>query len=206
MFFMVGGVICILVGCLFFIPRFPFGPYTLYGNMTAEQRAAKIPFESLNTEVNMPVTVLGNQPKAPKWISAIKKFPDVRSCLVASEKSASEPDLRLINWDSISTQSDANVCLWRIFQSFGGHESIAIDRIRAWMKFHGKPTLWDPKRTKTGVKHLQMFWDLETNGAMYPTHTFSQILSRVFGHGARVNASWDKDGNLKEVSASVTTK
>jgi hypothetical protein len=126
------GILLALAVCFETIPRFPFGPFRLYANLTAEQRAAKIPYDHLSDEASEPflrgLDLIRNKP----LFAARKRFPHVRDCLIATERNAEAPDLRLIDWDLFADYEEAKVCLWRIFASLGTSE-----RIGEWMTFHG---------------------------------------------------------------------
>lgn len=130
------GLIAILLVCIYTIPRFPFGPYTLYGNLTDEQRTAIIPYETLTNEETHPFYVryerITNNPQLKK---AIRKYPHVRDCLVRSQADKQTPNLRLIDWHRLSGYTEGQVCLWRIFTSLESPE-----RVKDWMSFHGYET------------------------------------------------------------------
>jgi hypothetical protein len=132
------GILLALAVCFETIPRFPFGPFRLYANLTAEQRAAKIPYDHLSDEATDPH--FGGRPIIynPPLVAAIRRWPHVRDCLVASERNAEAPDLRLIDWDLFADYDEAMVCLWRIFASLGTSE-----RIGNWIAFHGY-NVWGP--------------------------------------------------------------
>jgi hypothetical protein len=125
------GILLALAVCFETIPRFPFGPYRLYANLTAEQRAAKIPYDHLSDEATDPLW-RGQKIVHRDVIAARARFPHVRDCLIRSERNKAEPDLRLIDWDKFSINEEAEVCLWRIFASYGLENDEAR---RAWRKF-----------------------------------------------------------------------
>ena len=180
--------------CIYTIPRFPFGPYVLYSDRTAEIGSSKkIKFEKLTSEQDFPFWN-GNAPAL--YSNAITKFPNVRSCLVASEKDKENPDLRLINWDGFfnwewtrnvkgswfnifsanqSAQTDANVCLWRIYTSLGTDE-----RIERWKKFHGFPE-------RGNIKEF---------GPIFPTRGLSHFLGWGFSYAQMPQHERDKEGKL----------
>ena len=60
------------------------------------------------------------------------KWPDARACLIAGEAAKPEPDLRRINWAKMRWAGDIEVCMWRIFASYGTPE-----RARAWFEAQG---------------------------------------------------------------------
>jgi len=64
------------------IPRFPFGPFSLYSDLTEQERAETIPYKSLTDESSYPFASDSTKRNHEK---AIRKFPTVRDCLVKSE-------------------------------------------------------------------------------------------------------------------------
>ena len=117
--------ICFILGKSM-IPRFPFGPYLPYDNLTFEQVADVISYDRLTTEENFPFfggdkeAYNKNKRPAIQWNQlAIDKYPDVRSCLVKKTGARDTPDLRFIDWDSFESLKEVEVCFWRIFSSLG---------------------------------------------------------------------------------------
>ena len=147
-----------------YIPRFPFGPYVLYANLTEAERAARIPYEMLADEANAPFGAgyvypdpvdVDGYPRRDGFPSrehraAIARFPGVRDCLVKREQASPEPDLRLIDWDLFETNGEAEVCVWRILASLGTPE-----RGKQWAAFHKPTTL------KLEVKEPQRYVELD---------------------------------------------
>lgn len=141
------------------IPRFPFGPYFLYANLTEAERAARIPYETLADETSAPFGAgyvyadpgfVDGYPQKDGFPSreqkaAAARFPGVRDCLVKREQGKPEPDLRLIDWDLFETIGEAEICVWRILASLG-----TPARGKLWAEFH-KPSsirfeVKEPKR------------------------------------------------------------
>lgn len=60
------------------------------------------------------------------------KWPDARACLTAAEAAKAEPDLRRINWAKMRWGGDIEVCMWRIFASYGTPE-----KAKAWFDAQG---------------------------------------------------------------------
>jgi len=84
-------------------------------------------YQYLSSEDTRPF-VKGN---ADYNLSVIKEYPTVQSCLIPSEQTTNTPDLRLINWDKITTIPELEVCLWRIFSSLKYPEPVL-----EWLDFH----------------------------------------------------------------------
>lgn len=96
------------------------------------QKLLPISYVQLTTEKSHPII---KNPKLghmkPEVLSAVNKFPTTRDCLIESEKTSDTPDLRLIDWKSLNTRSELDVCLARIFKSLKTFQSI-----KSWMSFH----------------------------------------------------------------------
>lgn len=93
------------------------------------KRAKKTPhiaYQQLTTEASHPVLF-----QTPERIEAIKTYPTTRACLIESERTSENPDLRLIDWKHIRKRAELEVCLWRIFSSLEDFQSIM-----EWMSFH----------------------------------------------------------------------
>ncbi|MCP4072925.1 MAG: hypothetical protein GY742_14505 [Hyphomicrobiales bacterium] len=174
------GIVAILLICIHTIPRFPFGPYTLYANLTEEQRNAKIPYKMLSNETTHPFFT----GKAPKYVVEIERYRDVRDCLVSSERSKPEPDLRLIDWNKLWNYEEAEVCLWRILSSLGTKE-----RATLWFSFHN---LSNPRNVKK-------------YGLQMPTRGFGYVIGSFVTFSQTFRAAWGKNGELLAVGAGHTT-
>lgn len=120
-----------------FLPRFPLGPFTLYGDLTEEQRAARIPYVVLSSEATHPFRPY--RFRFPGYDRAAARFPDARSCLVRSERDKADPDIRLIDWYAIAgfgppwqnVTDTAEVCLFRLFAG------MTPETVAKWLEFQG---------------------------------------------------------------------
>ena len=130
-------VLAVWIAGIWFVPRFPIGPFTLYGNMTDVERAARIPYSTLSSEATHPFKT--RVYKHAGYDRAAARFPDARSCLVKSERGQADPDIRLMDWYMIGdfgypwevATVAAEVCLFRLFAGMPP-ESVA-----AWLEFQG---------------------------------------------------------------------
>ncbi len=196
-------VLLVLLGLLLFyiigeytIPRFPFGPFKLYDHLTPEVRAAVIPYNRLTDEVSYPFqqSYPAQYNYSPSLDAKrdhnppIRKFPDVRACLIKSEQKKETPDLRLINWDKIRTVTDADVCTWRIFSSLG-----APERAREWLKFHNAHLSSRPAIIVAGK------WGREMRGIPFPTRGWRIFHKRILNPGMFVRSIWSEDGDLQNI-------
>jgi len=77
-----------------------------------------IEYDHLSSEKAEPYISFGKPPVRDEEVHAVKRFPDVRSCLIRVEQSKNRPDLRQIDWSRMNTKSDIQVCMFRIFSSY----------------------------------------------------------------------------------------
>jgi hypothetical protein len=72
-----------------------------------------------------------NHPRYGDYERALRRFPDVRSCLTTDEREKPQPDLREIDWDAIGDVKEMEVCVFRIVSSIGD-----IGTIKIWFQHH----------------------------------------------------------------------
>lgn len=72
-----------------------------------------------------------NFPRYQDYKRAIRRFPDVRSCLTSDEREKPQPDLRQIDWDAIRSIPDIDVCVFRIASSADD-----LETINTWLRYH----------------------------------------------------------------------
>lgn len=115
-------------------------------------------FAVLSTEASHP---FANGDK--KFISghekAISQFPNVTDCLIEEESQKEIPDLRLIDWDKISSPVRADVCMWRVFNSYDD-----LEKVYNWFEFHEarasipRQSLNTLPTTDINVRPLYFYW------------------------------------------------
>lgn len=165
------------------------------------QKSAPIPYKQLVTETSHPSSVENPAPGYPKpeKNAAVNKFPTTRGCLIESEQKAETPDLRLIDWKTIRTRSELNVCLTRIFKSLDDFQSI-----KSWWAFHHLNTPpGNPEQKFASTKFLDgtimQFTTLEWRGRL-PFHDASPV-PRIVGGPYKVTV-WFNSSNGKRTSVS----
>lgn len=70
----------------------------------------------------------------PRWRQykrSLRKYPDVRDCLIREEQDKPEPDLRLMDWSRVGTGKGAEVCVFLIARSLGD-----VELIYMWLEYH----------------------------------------------------------------------
>ena len=91
------------------------------------QLSSKLEYAELTSETSHPY----KQWKEKSHSAEVSKYHNVRDCLIETERTAESPDLRLIDWNNITTIPALEVCTWRIFTSLKDHQDIF-----AWLEFH----------------------------------------------------------------------
>lgn len=82
-----------------------------------------IAYDHLSDEKTDPFLVYGKPPakRADRrlWadMQAMRRWPDVRSCLIRSERKVEKPDLRKMDWGKMRRKEDIEVCLFRVAAS-----------------------------------------------------------------------------------------
>lgn len=99
-------------------------------------QSCTIEYDYLSNQETDPFLFLGlvvNQehPRWRKYKKSLRRYPDVRDCLVASEQAVETPNLLMIDWDRVGTSENASVCVFRIASSLN-----TIERIEAWLSYH----------------------------------------------------------------------
>ena len=193
------------------IPNFPFGPYSLYGDMTEAEKAAPLPYSRLaDSDLS-----LEYKPEFRPDPNALSAFPGVRDCLIRQQRDSDKPDLRLIDWNRIQTEDQAEICLWWIFLSLETPE-----RAEAWMSFHGLP-LYEPdfvektfnskgeyvavNQDDVGARlsaHVKA-WDGDE--FRFPNRGFGRLF-RPFWSARFFMIEWDKQSQLQKVSIRLETE
>ena len=91
-----------------------------------------IAYDHLSDEKTEPYLVLGKPPVKGADKRAARRWPDVRSCLMRSERKVENPDLRKMDWGKMRRDEDIEVCLFRIAASLHSPEAL-----RDWFASQG---------------------------------------------------------------------
>jgi len=169
-----------------------------------------ISYDHLSGEETEPFLKLGIRPMdmepssqiKKKYVDAVKRWPDVRSCLVRSERSKETPDLRKINWWWIRTETAIEVCMFRIFTSLGTPE-----KAKAWFEAQGLHEV-EIRQNNGRVVKDQFLVDqksISVTAGNLPKHTgevyvstsiVTALLIRNFLQGESFGVKWIVDGPL----------
>ncbi len=157
-----------------------------------------IPYNHLSSEKYEPYLDRGEIPVTRTDIHAARKWPHVRSCLVGSESKKDHPDLRKINWSKLRTDSDINVCMFRIFNSLGTKE-----RNERWFNEQGFSSsiinihneyvsTWSSVQ---GTRKSPKF-----GGSFIPSKGIRSLFLGSVSWSESFSASWNKSGKLISTS------
>ncbi|WP_145974801.1 hypothetical protein [Ruegeria atlantica] len=95
-----------------------------------------IEYDHLSTQDVEPFLFLGrvvdsDHPQWRKYRKAIRKFPDVQSCLAKEEQKKENPNLLKLDWEGGGYSSGVELCIYRISRSL-----VTLDRVQSWMSYH----------------------------------------------------------------------
>jgi hypothetical protein len=179
-----GGILLILVGIVFWLStsvenlrrEVEMGTQRCgrdVGSITVKRLSAETAFPFLRT--NRPLSDFPKHPDYEKHHAAVTRFPDVRACLMDSEREKQTPDLTRFDWSKIKAKYDARVCLFRIFSSIG-----SIDGSRLWLESQGfKPK--DPYESSNmrGLLIMEAGWFTDKCGERFVSRHFWEWLSQL---------------------------
>ncbi|WP_372575202.1 hypothetical protein [Ruegeria jejuensis] len=151
-----------------------------------------------------------------KWRShrrSIKKFSDVRECLVKSEQHKENPNLLKIDWDQVGFDHAAEVCIFRIARSLGDTQLF-----KDWFGYHGfnvvgphrsRSESYKPRYRTQPMQTLSAKW----SGAEYETQyevrkgSLFKWFAQVYGIGGfAFNVRLSEGGQVVSVEANWTGK
>lgn len=102
---------------------------------------------------------------------AIRKFPDVLTCLQKEQRTKKYPDLRYIDWGAIGSNYEAEVCIFRIMSSIQNAELSrklfsAIGFDTPLLKTGNAASFGMGGRSE-GVYYTSFGWNTGKNGVLY---------------------------------------
>lgn len=144
---------------------------------------------------------------------ALKKFPDLASCLKPGAVKDGKADLNAIDWDKIRNDGDAKVCLFVIFERLAGPEEV-----KAWLTNQGF-SAWGPFKRRSSPSVLESFgydvsskvynsyknlsvgggWSLRWHFPKFPTGGFARYYRPVLSRAQNIGVTWFPDGKLMNV-------
>ena len=173
-------------------------------NWKPEISGPPIPYDHLSNEESEPYGNYGRPPVRREEIKAATQFPDALSCLVSSEQSKVLPDLRKINWVQINDKSRMDVCMFRIFASYGTPEKAVL-----WFDAQGLRTEGPDEVTfNSGLSiGVHGYNSPAEDKHVYVSNTLwgRWLLSRLV-YVESFAASWDESGVLTNTSYMASSK
>ncbi len=150
-------------------------------------------YVQLSSEETHPFLFLGKLPPDNKKAlkRAIAQFPDVRSCLVRSEKHKDRPNLLLLDWNAMHSEEAVEVCIFRIMSSIRN-----VRESRKWFEIQG----FDETILSTST--ISFSWKITrwSHGPRYPTNGLMRWWIYLISYRQSVAVTWDADQNIRDVN------
>lgn len=137
-----------------------------------------IEYDHLATQETDPFLFLGRvmdeeHPQWRRYRRYLRRYSDVRDCLVAEQRQLDQPNLLLIDWDAVGTGRGAEVCIFQIARSLG-----TVERIQKWLHYNEFRTGelgnyrgdgFRPRFDSQPVSNLAAYWPLERFRELKPS-------------------------------------
>lgn len=137
-----------------------------------------IEYDHLANQLTDPFLFLGKvvdhmHPQWKRYRRVLRRYPDVMSCLVESEREKKEPNLLKLDWKNVGTGSGAEVCVFRITRSLS-----SLDRITAWLEYQNfsvgsysryRSEKFVPRWETQPVSNMGAYWSLDQYRAKNPS-------------------------------------
>ncbi|MES0823861.1 hypothetical protein [Ruegeria sp. SCP11] len=148
----------------------------------------------------------------PQWTRyrrVLRRYPDVVSCLVESEREKKEPNLLKLDWDRIGTGSGAEVCVFRVASSLG-----SADRTLTWLQYHkfrfsGLNRRWSqnfqPRFDTQPIYQVTARWSIEQYREVNPSW-LSSLTGYELIYEYRLILNFDQHFRVSGVGAGTPTK
>jgi len=156
-----------------------------------------IAYGHLSDEKTDPYLVRGKLPEKGADVRAARRWPDVRSCLIRSERKAERPDLRKMDWGKMRREEDIEVCLFRIAASLRSPEAM-----RDWFVSQGMQRVRVSVLAKTPNVYTEDMWVVQAinyfstgktfRASVIPWRYWIMFISRSEDFGA----AFSKDGTV----------
>lgn len=126
---------------------------------------------------------------------ALIRFPDAQSCLLAGADATVRGDLIEMDWDSIRSAADAEVCIFRLLHGWG-----AVSEAQSWLEAQGlsvSPGLFSsarPYQSSQGLLRVDGGWSIRENGPLFPTRGPIRRAFAASAYGMNVVTTFSADG------------
>lgn len=173
-----------------------------------------VPYTHLATQETDPFLFIGkvmneDHPRYHQFKRALRKFPDVRSCLIPEEQEKQRPDLRQIDWSAIGEFKEINVCVFRIATSIDD-----VEGIRKWFRYHGfrlSNLSWSvhprymPKNETDRVSGFEAFLTVEQVRKIIPRSWIARLIGFEGMHGYSLAIGFSRSGRVVSVDTGGST-
>ena len=180
-----------------------------------EPEICPIPYVRLSKQETEPFLFFGRvvdekHPKANDYRKAIRRFPDVRSCLTTDEREKPRPDLRQIDWAAIDDIREIEVCIFRIASSIED-----IETIKLWLQYHGFTVgrMWQhfgkdyvPSYKTAPISQLPSRLSIEEFRKIVPRTWFTRLFGLELGRSYALYMEFSQNGQLVSVTSSLASK
>jgi hypothetical protein len=177
-----------------------------------DPQVCPIPYVRLAKQETVPFLFLGktvdeDHPRYGDYRRALRRFPDVRSCLIEREREKPQPDLRRIDWDAIQDIQEIEVCIYRIVTSIGD-----IEIAKLWLRYHGF-TVGQLTRIYSGgyvpeyrTQPIFQLWSrLESFRKIVPRGLLTRILGLELGLSYSIDMMFSQDIQLVGVYSRINS-
>jgi hypothetical protein len=150
----------------------------------SEQKARpfKVSGKTLEEHADLPYHNIQN-----KYYEPISQFPSVLDCLDFSEWNKPKPDLTKIDWGKFDNYSEAEVCLYRIADSYGSSSGI-----KSWMKTQFFDVVI-PLQVDEETLNIQGIWKMSNHAPIIATYFFGGWHLAIFSYNASITFSYKND-------------
>lgn len=170
-----------------------------------------IPYDHLANQETDPFLFLGQvvdeeHPQWSRYKRVLKKYPDVRDCLLKSEQQKERPNLSLIDWGRVGTSHAAEVCVFRIARSLSD-----VERLLSWLDMHRfshqginryASDTFTPRFETQPIYNLTARWSIEEYRKINPSLIYS-ITGFHLIQDFRLVISFDQEGLVSGVTVNT---
>lgn len=113
-----------------------------------------------------------------KYEQAVQRWPDVRSCLIISERTKETPNLLLFDWQQVRSTYQAEVCLFRVMSSLAD-----VEKARQWFLAQGfdrvlkARTPLNKRDNKEEV--FSAYWNMRTKASPIGYDSIWQVIEKL---------------------------
>ncbi len=179
-----------------------------------EPEICPIPYVRLAKQETEPFLFLGkvvdeNHPRYGDYKRALRRLPDVRSCLTTDERDKPQPDLRQIDWEAIGNVREMEVCVFRIASSIEDIETIKI-----WFQHHDfsvgtenrfRTQRYVPKYHTDPIFGLQTTLSVKDYRKIIPRSWFARLIGFEGARSAGITMYFSQSWQVVGVAAGGST-